>query len=115
MVDTLKSNFTKTNDANERKILDGAGSNIIYTILSITLCNTDSTDRTFSLFLNDTDNTYGYNANMDFYIYKDQSLPSGSTFVHNEKIVMKHNEELIVQLAQSTTGVHISITYLEQT
>ena len=34
MADTLKSVYTKSNGTAERKILDGAGSNIVYTIFN---------------------------------------------------------------------------------
>ena len=115
MADTLKSVYTKSNGTAERKILDGAGSNIVYTILSITICNTDASARTFHLFVNDTDNESGVGANTDFYIYKNQSMPTHSTFIHNDKMVMKHNTELILQTVEDTTGVHIMVTYLEQT
>ena len=32
-----------------------------------------------------------------------------------DKMVMKHNTELILQTVEDTTGVHIMVTYLEQT
>ena len=38
MAETLKSNFKVSNGTTEVKILDGAGSGIVYPILSIVIC-----------------------------------------------------------------------------
>ena len=116
MADTLKSNFTKSNGGSERKILDGAGSNIVYTVLSIHIMNTDaSVDNSFSLLMNDVDDTFGAGANSNYFFYRAQPLPASSTFIHNDKIVIKHNEELCFALDTSSTAIDICVTYLEQT
>ena len=54
MADTIKSNMEHSNGTTEVIILDGAGSNIVYTVIAITICNTRSgDDETFDLFIND--------------------------------------------------------------
>ena len=117
MAETLKSDFHKSNGTTEIKILDGGGSSIVYTILSITICNERSgDDETFDLFLDDVDGRYG-SADDHFYIYMTQSLPALSTFVHSDKLVITDDDELTFVMDENTNGtdVSISITYLEQT
>ena len=118
MADTIKSNMEHSNGTTEVIILDGAGSNIVYTVIAITICNTRSgDDETFDLFINDVDNTFGEGANANFYIYKTQSLPALATFEHTSKISLKHNDELVFVIGDNTNGeeVYIVVTYLEQT
>ena len=119
MAETLKSNFRKSNGTTEVKILDGAGSSIVYTILSIVICNERSgDDETFDLFLNDTDGTYpDTTSGQHVYLYMTQSLPALSTFVHTDKLVLTDDDELTFVMDDNTNGtdVSISITYLEQT
>ena len=119
MAETLKSNFRKSNGTTEVKILDGAGSDIVYTILSIVICNERSgDDETFDLILNDTNGTYpDTTSNQNVYLYMTQSLPALSTFIHNEKLVISDDDELVFVMDDDTNGtdVSISITYLEQT
>jgi hypothetical protein len=115
MADTLKANYETSNGTTEIKILDGAGSDITYTILSITFCNTHaSTDHTFDLFLDDIAGRYG-TADGHFYIYQTQSLPALSTFIHSDKFIIFDDDELVFALDASGTDVDISISYLEQT
>ena len=117
MAETLKSSFKVSAGTTEVKILDGAGSDIIYTILSISICNTRSgDDETFDLFVDDVNGTYG-SAGAHFYIYMTQSLPALSTFVHNDKLVLSDDDELVFVMDDNTNGtdVDIAITYLEQT
>jgi len=117
MAETLKSNFKVSNGTTEVKILDGAGSGIVYTILSISICNTRSgDDETFDLFIDDVNGTYGSSGD-HFYLYMTQSLPALSTFIHNDKIMLQNDEELYMVLDSGTQGtaVHIITSFLEQT
>ena len=119
MAETLKSNFRKTNGTTEVILLDGAGSNIIYTILSVVICNSRSgDDETFDLYINDVNGTYpDTSAGNDIYLYMTQSLPALSTFVHNDKLVISDDDELTIVLDDNTNGTDVwcSVTYLEQT
>ena len=117
MAETLKSNFTASAGTTEVKILDGAGSGIVYTILSIVICNGRSgDDETFDLFVDDVIGSYGSSGD-HFYLYMTQSLPALSTFIHNDKLVLTDDDELVFVLDDNTNGtdVDISVTYLEQT
>ena len=117
MAETLKSNFKVSNGTTEVKILAGAGSGIVYTILSIVICNGRSgDDETFDLFVDDVNGTYGSSGD-HFYLYMTQSLPALSTFINNDKLVLTDDDELVFVLDDNTNGtdVDISVTYLEQT
>ena len=115
MADTLRTKYATSNGTAEIKLIDGAGSNIIYTVLTVTLCNTDaSTDHTFDLFIDDINGTYGSSGD-HFYIYQTQSLPANSTFIHSDKIILADDDELIFTLDASGTTVDANVSYLEQT
>ena len=92
-------------------VLDGASSKT-YTVLSVSICNTHaSDDEIFSMFCT----TSGKGT--PIYIYKSQSLPAKSTFVHSDKIVLTASEELWVEYASDvddTDGVHVIVSYLVQ-
>ena len=118
MAETLKSNFKVSAGTTEVKILDGAGSGIVYTILSIVICNGRSgDDESFDLFVDDVNATYGGSSGDHFYLYMTQSLPALSTFIHNDKLVITDDDELVFVMDDNTNGtdVDIAITYLEQT
>ena len=92
-------------------VLNGEASKA-YTILSVSICNTHaSTDEIFSMFCT----TAGKGT--PIYVYKSQSLPAKSTFVHSDKIVLIASEELWVEYAtdvDDTDGVHVIVSYLVQ-
>ena len=115
MADTLKTKWVTCNGTGELKLIDGAGSNIVYTVISVTLCNTSaSVNHTFDLFVDDINGTYGSSGD-HFYVYQTQSLPALSTFVHSDKIILADDDELIVTLDASGTEVDVNVSYLEQT
>jgi hypothetical protein len=111
MADTLK-NIRVMHDAQAgTAVLDGAASHI-YTILSVSICNSHASNaEIFSMFV-----TTGGKAN-PVYIYKLQPLPAQATFVHNDKIVLNASDELWVDYASDlddTLGVHVVVSYLDQ-
>ena len=115
MADTLKTKYATTNGTAEIKLVDGAGSDIVYTVLTVTLCNTrTSVDHTFDLFVDDINGTYGSSGD-HFYIYQTQSLPALATFIHSDKIILADDDELILTLDASGTEVDANVSYLEQT
>ena len=68
-----------------------------------------SKDADFDLYYRDASDS-------NFRIYNNQSVPSKSTFIHNTKIVLPSQCELVID--QSTTTVdalHVVTSYLNQT
>jgi len=80
------------------------------TILSVSFCNLDTTDTaTFHLVARNS-------SNADFGIYRNQSIPPLSTFIHNSKIIFGDDEELIFDQTSSTNcDIDIVVSYLNQT
>jgi len=111
MADTLQRVRAEITDTTGAAVLDGASSKI-YTILSVSLCNTHATnDETFSMFCT----TSGKGT--PIYVYKVQSLPAQSTFIHNDKIILTASEELWIESPSdpdNTDGIHVVISYLDQ-
>ena len=108
MGDLLKNKFgiAKTNSAYEETV----GSGETWTVIAITICNTESNDdATFDLFV-DTDGS-----GADAYIYKTQSLPSLATFEHTSKIVLTTGQKLGFIATDANQDIDVFISYLEQT
>jgi hypothetical protein len=52
------------------------------------------------------------------YIYRKQDIPALATFIHNDKIVLEASQELWIDYESApdgTDGIHIVVSYLEQT
>jgi len=108
MADTLKSKYSVEASANTvENISDSVGSSEVDTVLSISICNTTTTDTTFKLRLNPSSgNTTD--------IYLTQSLPAESTFIHNSKIVLIEDDVLEFETSVAVT-CNIVTSYLHQT
>ena len=98
--------FTVT-DTTDTKIIDGAAANYIYSVISITVCETAGAAETFDLFL---DPSAG---GTDYEILSDQALPANSTFVFNDKLVLHGTDELNFK-AGGSCNIDIVINYIIQ-
>ena len=87
--------------------MDGAADHV-YTVLSISFCETAGNDELLDLYIDDDAGGTVY------YIYKSQSIPGNATFVHNDKIVLLATDELVAVLA-SAGDVDVVVSYLDQT
>tara|TARA_B100001750_G_scaffold167800_1_gene136284 strand:+ start:1692 stop:2042 length:351 start_codon:yes stop_codon:yes gene_type:complete len=100
-----RGTFTVT-DTTDTKIIDGTA-NHLYTVLSITVCETAGNAETFDLFL---DPSAG---GTDYEILSDQALGANKTFVFNDRIVMSGTDELNFK-AGGTCDIDIIISYIDQ-
>jgi len=73
----------------------------------MSLCETAGADETFDVYI---DTGTGAHA----YLYLEQSLPSKSTFVHSDKIILEADDHLDVHCATGGGDIDIIISYLEQ-
>jgi hypothetical protein len=106
MGDLLKVQFATVTNADTTVC---TGASIASTVLSVSLCNTEAADDgTFDMRVRDGGSGDGY------YIYKTQSLPSESTFIHNDKIILMTTDTLVVN-SSSGQDIDIVVSYLEQT
>ena len=106
MADLLKAQagITKTDTAYEITV----GTDKAWTILSISICNTEADDDgTFDLYV-DTDGS-----GADAYNYKAQALPGGATIIHSDKIVLAAGLKLGF-VATASQDIDVVVTYLEQ-
>ena len=106
MADVLLNQFgiAKTDTAYEITV----GADKAWTVLSISICNTETDDdATFHLYVD----TNGSGA--DAYIYHTQALPASTTFIHSDKIVLSAAQKLGF-VATASQDIDVYISYLEQ-
>ena len=103
----LTRGFFTVTSTGDTKILDGAAANWIYSVLSITVCETAGAAETFDLFL---DPSAG---GTDYEILSDQALPANSTFVFNDRLVLHGTDELNFK-AGGSCNIDIVINYIAQ-
>ena len=113
MADALKvayATVTGTSGVGDSEDQILVASSATITVLSVTLCNTEaSDDADFDLYIRDN------NGSDIFYIYKNQSLPSLSTFEHTSKIVLQDTDTLNCVLSADSQDIDVIISYLNQT
>lgn len=113
MADTLKVAYATVTGTSgvgdsEDQILLADGSTV--TVLSVTLCNTETADDAdFDLYIRDD------NGSSIYYIYKSQSLPSLATFEHTAKFVLLDTDTLNCVLSADSQDIDVIVSYLEQT
>ena len=90
----------------ESVILNGVA-NHIYSILSITICETAGAAETFDLYIDDD------GGGTDYEILSDQALGANETFIFNDKLVLSGTDHLCIQLA-SAGNVDVVISYIDQ-
>ena len=105
--ETLQRGYFTVTNTTDTKILDGAAANWIYSVISITVCETAGAAETFDLFL---DPSAG---GTDYAILSDQALPAHSTFVFNDRLVLHGTDELNFK-AGGTCNIDIVINYIAQ-
>ena len=104
--EVLKSAVFASVSTSAVKILDGVA-NHIYTILSITVCETAGAAEAFNLRIS-TDG--GSNA---FFILVSQPLGINKTFVFNDRLVISGTHELIMN-TNSSANLDVTIHYIDQ-
>jgi hypothetical protein len=106
LADDLKVALTATLSNSAIKILDGVADHV-YTVLSISFCETASADELLDLYINDDAGGTLY------YIYKGKAIAADTTVFHDKKIVMLGTDELTAVLA-SAGDVDVVVSYLDQ-
>ena len=105
--EVLKVALKPTCSNSEVKLIDGASGHT-YTVLSITMCETEGAAETFDLYVMDD------GGGTDNYIYKAQALGANETFEHTGRIVLEATDELGF-LTGSSANVDVTVSYLDQT
>ena len=112
MADALKvayATVTGTSGVGDSEDQILVASSATITVLSVTLCNTETADDAdFDLYIRDNNSAVCY-------IYKSQPLPSLSTFEHTSKIVLEDSDTLNCVLSADSQDIDVVISYLNQT
>ena len=117
MADVLKNQtFISTGTGNSDTHLVVPNSSSTKTVLSIVMCNVDTDDCEFDLYMAG-DPEGATNGNDNYRVYNQQSLPAGATFIHNSKVVVTNGLALTFIQRQSTAAatIHVTTSYLDQT
>ena len=111
MADTLENSFSQTATSTSAIACTGTiASAEVFTILTVSICNSQTVDTTFDLWIDPASGS-------DTYIYQDQSLPAQSTFMHNAKMVMITGDVLRISssVALTSPGIQVAVSFLKQT
>ena len=103
--EVVKTATIKNSDSNWDTLINGVA-NHIYTILSITLCETAGTARTFKMRVYTSNGTGD-----DIYVIQDGSIPANGTFVFNDKFSFTGDAHLDIR---AIGAVDILVTYIDQ-
>jgi len=103
--EVLKTAVIKNSDSTWDTLINGVA-NHIYTVLSITLCETAGTARTFKARVYTTNGTGD-----DIYLYQDASIPANGTFIHNDKFTFTGDTHLDIR---AIGAVDILVSYIDQ-
>jgi len=108
MADTLKRYLAVINaSSGETTVSPPVSTTTTKTVLSISMCNSSTTDITFRLYL--------YDSSIYVEFLRLQSLPAKSTFIFNSKLIMESGEYLSFWHSAQVDSLHVVTSYLDQT
>ena len=90
----------------ENVLLNGVAKHI-YSILSISVCETAGAAETFDLYIDDD------GGGTDYEILSDQALGANETFIWNDRLVISGTDHLCMATA-SSANIDVVITYIDQ-
>ena len=92
---------------NSENVLINGVANHIYTILSMTVCETAGAAETFDLYIDDD------GGGTDYEILSDQAIGANETFIWNDKIVLSGTDHLCM-ITASAGNIDVTISYIDQ-
>jgi len=90
----------------ESVLINGVA-NHIYSILSISICETAGAAETFDLYIDDD------GGGTDYEILSDQALGANETFIWNDRLVISGTDHLCM-ITASSSNIDVVITYIDQ-
>ena len=100
---TKRTNITNTTGA---VVMDGVSGDS-QTVISISICEIAGNAETFDVVHT------AAGGSSPIFIYKAQSLPANSTFIHSDKIVVDDTDEIWVK-AGGAANIDVIVSYLQQ-
>jgi len=104
--EVLKVFVSNVTNNTEQLLISGIADHI-YSVLSVTVCETGDAAETFEMYVADNGGT------TDHHYLKDQALGAKETFVWNERIVISGTDQLIVKCPASC-AISITCSYIDQ-
>ena len=104
--EVLKISVFNATDDTEQLLISGIADHI-YSVLSVTVCETGNAAETFEMYVADNAGA------TDYHYLKDQALGAKETFVWNERIVVSGTDQLIVK-CPATCAISITCSYIDQ-
>jgi len=92
---------------NSENVLINGVANHIYSILTITICETAGAAETFDLYIDDD------GGGTDYYILKDFAIGSKETFIYDNRLVLSGTDHLCA-ITASSADLDITISYIDQ-
>ena len=92
---------------NSENVLINGVANHIYTILSMSVCETAGAAETCDLYIDDD------GGGTDYEILSDQEIGANETFVWNDKLVLSGEDHLCMATA-SSANIDVVISYIDQ-
>ena len=89
------------------KLIDGVA-NHIYTVLSVTICETAGAAETFNLYVWDANAT-----NNVVEVLSDQAIGANETFIWNDRLVLSGTQELTI-ITASSADLDCIVSYIDQ-
>jgi hypothetical protein len=104
--EVLKNALFTVTDTTEAKLIDGVA-NHVYTVISISVCETAGAAEIFNLFIADDGGA------TDYEILSDTSVNANKTFIFNDRVVLTGTDELIFK-SNATCDIDIVVSYIDQ-
>jgi hypothetical protein len=92
---------------NSENVLINGVANHIYTILSMSVCETAGAAETFDLYIDDD------GGGTDYEILSDQAIGANETFIFNDKLVLSGTDHLCM-ITASSANLDVIISFIEQ-
>ena len=92
---------------NSENVLINGVANHIYTILSMTVCETAGAAETFDLYIDDD------GGGTDYEILSDQAIGANETFIWNDTLVLSGEDHLCMATANAA-NIDVVISYVDQ-
>ena len=92
---------------NSENVLLNGVANHIYSIFSISVCETAGAAETFDLYIDDD------GGGTDYEILSDQALGANETFIWNDRLVISGTDHLCM-ITASSANIDVVITYIDQ-
>ena len=92
---------------NSENVLINGVANHIYTILSMTVCETAGSAETFDLYIDDD------GGGTDYEILSDQALGANETFIYSDKLVLSGTDHLCI-ITASAADIDVVINFIDQ-